>query len=185
MFTQLVKLYHPDLSGADSRASNIPELVRLERYRLVIAAHNLLSDPRSRRLYESSNQDWCSPKNSWNSEACHHSRSHSQGHETQSSSSPSPMRQRPIYTSNVTFAMLLFALSMLGAALQMKRLASSRRDGKTLEVFLQEAIQEEVQAWASVLQGQSKDDRILAFLARRHGVPHQLQSWVTAHGCQS
>jgi hypothetical protein len=92
------------------------------------------------------------------------------------------MRQHPIYTSNAAFAMLLVALGMLGAALQYRRLAVAGRDIKRLELILQEALQEEMQAWASVLHGQSRDDRILAFLARRHGVPHQLQNWVTAHG---
>ncbi|TWU77457.1 hypothetical protein ED733_006869 [Metarhizium rileyi] len=179
-FNQLVKMYHPDMVDTDRRVDHIPESVRLERYRLIIAAHNLLSNPSNRQLYESNSQDWSSSGSYRNREGGNCHGFYSQESPTQQS--PSPMRQRPIHTSNATFAMLLVAISMLGAALQFKRLASSRRDIRRFELVLQEAIQEELHAWASVLQGQSKDDRILAFLARRHGVPHQLQDWAIAHG---
>jgi curved DNA-binding protein CbpA len=168
-FNQLVKMYHPDVSSTDPRVNKLPEGVRLERYRLIVAAHSLLGDSHSRRMYES--------HEGWFHAAPFERRSHA----TQETR-PSPMRQHPIYTSNAAFAMLLVALGMLGAALQYRRLAVAGRDIKRLELILQEALQEEMQAWASVLHGQSRDDRILAFLARRHGVPHQLQNWVTAHG---
>ncbi|KFG85346.1 putative Hsp40 co-chaperone Jid1 [Metarhizium anisopliae] len=181
-FNQLVKMYHPDMSGADARVRHLPQSVRLERYRLIVAAHNLLSDPSNRRLYESHRQGWVYPRPFTGRQGDNrHGFSSKDG---AAQNPPSPMRQRPIYASNATVAILLVALGMLGAALQFKRLAASRRDIRRLELVLQEAIQEEIQAWASVLQGQTKDDRILAFLARRHGVPHQLQSWAASHGKQ-
>jgi hypothetical protein len=71
---------------------------------------------------------------------------------------------------------------MLGAALQYRRLALSQSNARRLEAVLQEAIQAELEAWSSVLQGQSRDDRVVAFLARRKGVPRRLQDWVVTHG---
>lgn len=177
-FNQLVKIYHPDMSDTDSSVSQLPEAVRLERYRLIIAAHNLLSDASNRRLYESHHQGWFHPKSFSGRNEYAAAPAYSETHDT----SPSPMRQRPMYMSNATFAIVLVALGMLGAVLQYRRLAFSRRDTKRIELVLQEAIREEIEAWAAVLQGQSKDDRILAFLARRHGVPLQLQHWAMSHG---
>ncbi|RCI12962.1 hypothetical protein L249_0038 [Ophiocordyceps polyrhachis-furcata BCC 54312] len=54
-FYQLVKLYHPDSSQPSSA---LPPSVRLDRYRLVIAANDLLSDPAKRRLYDTHGIGW-------------------------------------------------------------------------------------------------------------------------------
>lgn len=58
-FYQLVKLYHPDrhahtssLNGSMSRG------VKLERYRLVVAANDILSDPTKRRAYDLYGAGW-------------------------------------------------------------------------------------------------------------------------------
>ncbi|GAB0136844.1 hypothetical protein EsDP_00005132 [Epichloe bromicola] len=187
-FNRLVKLYHPDLSGSRhvTGPGHLSQAVRLDRYRLVIAAHNLLSDPHKRRLYdESHNPGWMYPS-PFTSDARTRTNRYtwSRSERILRRDGPiSPLRQRPLYTSNAAFAMLLVALSILAAVLQMKRVVSkTRRDSRRLQMFVSEALQEEIQAWASVLQGQSRDDRVLAFLARRHGVPQQLLNWATAHG---
>ncbi|KAG8413316.1 hypothetical protein J3458_012891 [Metarhizium acridum] len=181
-FNQLVEMYHPDMSSADMRVRRLPQSVRLERYRLIVAAHNVLSNPSNRQLYESHRRGWEHPRPFTGRQG--DNGGHFSSKDGPAQNPPSPMRQRPIYASNATVAILLVALGMLGAALQFKRLAASRRDVRRLDLVLQGAIREEIQAWASVLQGQTKDDRILAFLARRHGVPRQLQSWAVAHGKQ-
>jgi curved DNA-binding protein CbpA len=56
-FTELVKLYHPDLAhgGAPARISPAE---RLERYRLAVQAHEILSDPVRRRAYDSCGAGW-------------------------------------------------------------------------------------------------------------------------------
>ncbi|UNI15542.1 hypothetical protein JDV02_002066 [Purpureocillium takamizusanense] len=179
-FHRLVKLYHPDMYDASVERA-IPRAVGLERYRLVIAAHNILSDPQKRRLYETCNEGWGSGHRpaasqragSWDREASTTTNNNTEP--------PSAMRQKPIHTSNATFAMVLLALAMLGAVLQVKRLRSNGERQRMLQIVLQDAIMEELQAWASILDGQSRDDRILAFLARRHGVPQQLERWTSRH----
>lgn len=67
-FYELVKLYHPDRSGSQPTDSsilptthpcrNIPPTTKLERYRLIIAAHGILSDPEKRRAYDSFGAGW-------------------------------------------------------------------------------------------------------------------------------
>jgi len=63
-----VKLYHPDRSGSQPTDSsilpathpcrNIAPTTKLERYRLIIAAHGILSDPEKRRAYDSFGAGW-------------------------------------------------------------------------------------------------------------------------------
>ncbi|KAK4464337.1 J domain-containing protein 1 [Cladorrhinum samala] len=56
-FFQLVKLYHPDLQH-DSSKNDIPHLTKLDRYRLIIVANDILSNPQKRRMYDLYNVGW-------------------------------------------------------------------------------------------------------------------------------
>lgn len=171
-FNQLAKVYHPDTQDTTPQTQRLPFEVRAERFRQLVEAHRVLSDPVARSRLESSDGN-----KTFHAQNVY---SHTTAQRDQERGSD-PMRQRPIYTSNGAFAILLAALSMLGAILQFRRLKTSRANSRRLEAILHEAIEEEIRAWASVLEGQSRDDRILAFLARRHGVPRQLQDWAVAH----
>ncbi|GAB7344674.1 hypothetical protein MBLNU457_3155t1 [Dothideomycetes sp. NU457] len=51
-FYQLVKIYHPDRSTGATCTQN------LERYRLIVAAHTILSDPSKRRAYDAYGAGW-------------------------------------------------------------------------------------------------------------------------------
>jgi len=51
-FYQLVKIYHPD------RSTGATCTQKLERYRLVVAAHTILSDPTKRRAYDRFGAGW-------------------------------------------------------------------------------------------------------------------------------
>lgn len=168
-FNKLVKLYHPDLASASAETKLLPKAILLERYRLLIAAHALLSDPYKRQRYEANNEGWIfqdrSPT-SWRSRGSQQ-KTCSRAHSYQDTS-PNPMRQQPIYTSNAVFAILVVALSMFGAVLQLKRFRRARSEGKKLDLLSQSIITGEMQGLAVVLHGQSRDDRIVAFLARRH-----------------
>ncbi|KAL5465846.1 hypothetical protein PMIN06_000441 [Paraphaeosphaeria minitans] len=57
-FYSLVKLYHPDRSDAASPAVHLPHAVRLERYRLLVAAHTILSDDAKRKAYDAWGLGW-------------------------------------------------------------------------------------------------------------------------------
>ena len=60
-FYELVKRYHPDRlahSPDGSEVGRLPDAVRLERYRLVVAAHEILCDPIKRRAYDRYGAGW-------------------------------------------------------------------------------------------------------------------------------
>ncbi len=58
-FYELVKIYHPDRhSHCDHIHDNISAAVKLERYRLVVAANNILSDPIKRGAYDTYGAGW-------------------------------------------------------------------------------------------------------------------------------
>lgn len=62
-FFELVKIYHPDRPGGQHPLSKglSPE-VRLHRYRLIVTAHEILSDPIKRAAYDRSGDGWhCKP----------------------------------------------------------------------------------------------------------------------------
>lgn len=56
-FYELVKLYHPDRQF-DSLDDGVSEDTKLERYRLVVAANNILSDPVKRGAYDLYGAGW-------------------------------------------------------------------------------------------------------------------------------
>lgn len=61
-FLKLVKTYHPDRTQHDllcpHHIRGVPPHVRLERYRLIIAAHTLLSDPSRKSEYDRYGTGW-------------------------------------------------------------------------------------------------------------------------------
>jgi curved DNA-binding protein CbpA len=56
-FYELVKLYHPDRHDPDD-CSGLPYATKLERYRLVVAANDILSDPIKRGAYDIYGAGW-------------------------------------------------------------------------------------------------------------------------------
>ena len=60
-FYELVKLYHPDRHGHDNRSSGnppLPHTVMVDRYRLVVAANDILSHPAKRKAYDECGAGW-------------------------------------------------------------------------------------------------------------------------------
>ncbi|KAK4909169.1 J domain-containing protein 1, partial [Elasticomyces elasticus] len=64
-FYELVKLYHPDRNHCSSTPAPAPthperlsHKVKIERYRLIVAAHTILSDPARRSAYDRFGAGW-------------------------------------------------------------------------------------------------------------------------------
>lgn len=60
-FYRLVKLYHPDRTSEahiHSSICHLPQHVILERYRLIVTAHTILSDPTRRQQYDRYGMGW-------------------------------------------------------------------------------------------------------------------------------
>ncbi|KAF2813700.1 uncharacterized protein BDZ99DRAFT_459478 [Mytilinidion resinicola] len=126
-FYALVKLYHPDRFHDASPAAALPQHTRLERYRLLVAAHALLSDPARRSAYDSHGAGWAAPPRSyttprkwppgqdpmrnatWEDWERWHSRQN--GQEPQS----------PVFASNFAFLSFIVVLACLGGVGQATR----------------------------------------------------------------
>ncbi|KAF6804359.1 J domain-containing protein 1 [Colletotrichum musicola] len=176
-FYRLVKLYHPDLLAVNRHRN--PELSRAavtERYRLVIEANKLLSDPGKKLLYEKYGVGWVSSQQQYR----HPPRSprtpaDNAGYEDRTYTSPhgGPSgRQSPIFASNAAVAIVIVAMTMAGAIMQLERARQAQWDLKRRDVVLQEAITRDLQDMADQLEGKPRDLRILEFLARR-----ELRNW--------
>jgi len=57
-FYELVKLYHPDRHDHESSTDGLTYAMKLERYRLVVAANDILSDPVKRGAYDCYGAGW-------------------------------------------------------------------------------------------------------------------------------
>ena len=60
-FYELAKIYHPDKSiheHNNAGVKSLPGAVKMERYRTVVAAHEILSDPIKRSAYDLSGAGW-------------------------------------------------------------------------------------------------------------------------------
>ncbi|KAK4612286.1 NADH-dependent flavin oxidoreductase iliE [Fulvia fulva] len=55
-FNRLVKLYHPDLNSRCNHG--VADNIKMERYRLIVAAHTILSDPAKRSAYDRFGAGW-------------------------------------------------------------------------------------------------------------------------------
>ncbi|KAH7401449.1 hypothetical protein BKA66DRAFT_507976 [Pyrenochaeta sp. MPI-SDFR-AT-0127] len=62
-FYALVKLYHPDRCHPTSAVARLPLHVRLERYRMLVAAHDILSDIEKRKAYDTWGHGWIGHQN--------------------------------------------------------------------------------------------------------------------------
>ncbi|KAI8711560.1 J domain-containing protein [Fusarium sp. LHS14.1] len=177
-FRQLVKLYHPDLHGQNPLVSSLPRATLLERYQLIIAANELLSDPSKRKMYEVYDVGWAfknqyrgSPASNsssmWSGSGPYTSTAQDPGHAGWTGHYPT-MRQKPIYMSNGGFAILLLFIAMGGAITQHERAKKARLRNKTLELAFHDPILLGLQDIIFSSGDKQKDDRVLEFLARRH-----------------
>lgn len=153
-FYELVKLYHPDKEShgevSSTKASHecLPRATRLERYRLIVAAHTLLSDPAKRSAYDRWGAGWAGKAETgldWN----HQNRGPGQAgpfttswrdhadpniwsnatwedwerwREKQDANDGQTYgRQNPLFASNSTFVSLVIVLAAIGGSWNLNR----------------------------------------------------------------
>ncbi|POR36950.1 Uncharacterized protein TPAR_02848 [Tolypocladium paradoxum] len=195
-YYQLVKLYHPDThhrhhrgaaaasstaSASSSSAPGLSHVARLERYRLVVAANNLLSDPSKRRLYDAHGIGWTDGRRApslreadraWRHQpnsAAHNAtwEDWERWHEAREGRRP-----EPTYMSNGMFAALVVAMCTVGAMAQANRAETAGAQAVEFSHQRNAAIGQEMRRNTMVSAGRSKDERVDSFLRDRENVAY-------------
>lgn len=182
-FYRLVKLYHPDHSDPASPAAHLPHHVRLERYRLLVQAHALLSDDAKRRSYDvwglgwpghhhqpnvrgGPHHPWPAEQRQWAHDPAHNAtwEDWERWHQRESGEEPAP---RDFYISNFAFVSLVFAIVTLGGVMQGTRASvfgSSVMEQR--ERIHKEASLELARSKRATMSG-DRNERIRTFLEHR------------------
>jgi hypothetical protein len=185
-FYSLVKLYHPDRCDTLSPIAHLPRTTRLERYRLLVAAHTLLADDAKRRAYDAWGHGWTghhqtpsqTSADHWAPEQRHWPDGHDPIHNAtwedwerwyrrESGSTGEP---RDMYMTNLAFVALVFSIVSLGGIVQGTR-------ANTLTTSVMEH-RDKMHKQASLELARSKhatmasdrDERIRTFLEHREAV---------------
>lgn len=181
-FYALVKLYHPDRCHPASPIASLPLHVRLERYRMLVAAHDILSDIEKRKAYDAWGHGWAGHHNT---PSTHHQRdweydprrwaSDPRNNATwedwerwhAENSGAKGEDSRTIQMSNFTFMALIFAFVSIGGVVQGTRFSNfnssviDRRDQIHREASM------ELRRSKHATLGGDRDERIRTFLEHR------------------
>lgn len=186
-FYELVKLYHPDKHGHTPEAENIPHATRLERYRLVVAANDLLSDPSKRHLYDTHGVGWSGGRPQTINETMRQadrSWRHREGSAAQNATWEDWERwydardgktRDPLYMSNGLFATVVVMMCMIGAFAQMSRAEASGAEYLEAKNQTDLAIGQQMARRGYSAAGRSKDERVNVFLRDRENLNFQFQ----------
>jgi curved DNA-binding protein CbpA len=177
-FYALAKLYHPDRCHASSPIAHVPHAIRLERYRLLVTAHGILSDDTKRRAYDLWGSGWAghrghsssatswpaddSPMNNatWEDWERWHQRGYGRGEQTDD--------PRAVYMSNFGFMSLILAFIALGGVVQGTRantLTASVMERR--DKVHEEASMELARSKRATMTTGDRNERIRTFLQHR------------------
>ncbi|KAF4980905.1 hypothetical protein FZEAL_3190 [Fusarium zealandicum] len=184
-FYQLVKIYHPDRHGHSTDVHHIPHNTRLERYRLIVAANDLLSDPSKRRLYDDHGVGWTGGRpqtlndtvrtadRTWRYQAGSAANNATWEDWERWYDARDGKTKDPLYMSNGLFATLVVALCMIGAFAQMSRAEQSGAEYMEMKSQTDLAIGQHVARRTSTSAGRSKDERVDMFLKDRENLTYE------------
>ncbi|KAG6040741.1 hypothetical protein E4U41_007250 [Claviceps citrina] len=191
-FYQLVKLYHPDthdrsLSGCPS-IQKLPQATRLERYRLIVAANDLLSDPHKRRLYDHHGIGWTDDRRprdladadrAWRDRPGNASRNATwedwERWRRERDGKPGDGAGGQTYMSNGVFATLVVCMCMVGALAQMSRAEAAGEHYVDLVQQRDWAIGQKMRESTTAASGRSRDERVDCFLRERENLAFDFQ----------
>ena len=186
-FYELVKLYHPDrhAHGEDSSSpNNCSHAVKLERYRLIVAANNILSDPVKRYAYEKYGAGWNGHpevgglKNNWGQASgtgwsgFDHNSSPAQNATWEDWEKwyqrDAKGKQEPLYFSNGGFLSLIAIVAALGGIGQVTRVGDHSRTFLEQIEGVHDDCSKDLRRRKKESQGfGNKDERIQSFLKMR------------------
>ena len=185
-FYSLVKLYHPDRCDPSSPLAHLPATTRLERYRLLVAAHTILADDAKRRAYDAWGHGWTGHHRTPSQASPYHwapeQRQWPDGHDPINNAtwedwerwyrreSGNEAEPRDMYMTNIAFVALVFSIVSLGGIVQGTRanvLTSSALEHR--DKIHKEASVELARSKHATMSG-DRDERIRTFLEHRGAV---------------
>ncbi|KAJ4291179.1 J domain-containing protein 1 [Kalmusia sp. IMI 367209] len=185
-FYSLVKLYHPDRCATSSPIAHLPHAVRLERYRLLVAAHTILSDDAKRKAYDTwglgwpghhhhtparpPQHTWASEQRQWTYDPRYNATWEDWERWYQRESGTEGAEPRALYMTNFAFVSLIFAIVTLGGIMQGTRanvLTSSAMEHS--QRIHREASMELARSKRATMSG-DRNERIRTFLEHREAV---------------
>lgn len=193
-FYELVKVYHPDRQSP-SHAHGIPHTIRIERYRLIVAAHTILSDPTKRSAYDRFGAGWNgkpeagAPPDSWPHQpgpfTQHSWRTQAHGdpdiwhnatwedwerfhaRHRNTADGVSQERNSPLYLQNTYFLSLVIILAMMGGSLNYNRAQDAGTHFIEQRDIVHDRAAKELRRVRQEVGQRAKDERIQWFLRQR------------------
>ncbi|KAI0973698.1 hypothetical protein F4678DRAFT_408006 [Xylaria arbuscula] len=178
LFYQLVKVYHPDRNYTDADSS-IPHSVRLERYRLVVAANEILSDDAKRKAYDLYGAGWNGNRTmqdlyreadrSWRDEPGNASRNATweDWEKWRRERNGEPPPQNPVFMSNELFVIVLCSLVVAGSFAQARRANSNTLNIVEMRDQKHAAISDDMRRRQYEKTPLNRHERVESFLRQR------------------
>ncbi|KAL6898982.1 hypothetical protein GGI43DRAFT_75892 [Trichoderma evansii] len=199
-FYDLVKLYHPDThdhqsnsssempsassssSSTSSHVSKLPHATRLERYRMIVAANELLSNSSKRRMYDNYGLGWSHGDGATSLRDIDKNWRHQQGTAANNATwedwenwrdAQAGKAGEPVFMSHGAFATIVVMFCLVGAIAQTNRAENSSTVYAGWVVDQNNNVGRRLQRNEVMVAGLNKDERVNHFLRERENVNYQ------------
>ncbi|RYP89575.1 hypothetical protein DL770_004296 [Monosporascus sp. CRB-9-2] len=179
-FYHLVKIYHPD-RYRHAPGDKLSHAVRLERYRLVIAANDILCDPAKRRAYDLYGAGWAGKlgmennmreaDRAWRKQPGNASMNATweDWERWYEERNGEKRKQSPLYMSNELFVAVLCAIAIFGSMGQARRASTQSMHLVEMRDQKHEAISHNMRQRQGELASLDRQERVENFLRQREG----------------
>lgn len=183
-FFELVKIYHPDRHQHHAPNDALSHAVRLERYRLIVAANDILCDPARRRAYDLYGTGWAGKlgldnlnreaDRSWRKRPGNPSMNATwedweRWYDEQDGGDGRKKKQRPVYMSNELFVGVLCAFVIIGSMGQARRATTNGLNVVEMHEKKHAAVSRDMRQRQGDLARLDRHGRVENFLHQREG----------------
>ncbi|KAK8121295.1 hypothetical protein PG999_005415 [Apiospora kogelbergensis] len=192
-FYELVMVYHPDRWVHGGEYHGVPKATRVERYRQILAANAILSDPARRRVYDEHGVGWAPGEGGGPAGAAHtHQRAQTArrrggggmnavwedweewrdegeraAHGHGDGRGARGCRQQAVFMRNRRFVLTLLLLASTGSCLMLLAVGTRAKRMAARRLKTHEALLEELPVMGTSAARLGRQERIDLFLARR------------------
>ncbi|KAF1966700.1 hypothetical protein BU23DRAFT_441916, partial [Bimuria novae-zelandiae CBS 107.79] len=161
-FTELAKLYHPDRHQFSTDQSLSAEVV-IERFCMIMDAHNILSDPVKRQAYDANGIGWrFAPKPITRTDQWPAKEPYDDQYDDQHNKN-----QEEVFVWKLGSAVTMLLLIAVTSWLQLMRATKMSREAALAHHKIHQAVSEELRKLYEETASLSKEDRIRRFLGHR------------------